>query len=110
MRCEDTPARLADYLAGTLPDTERGDLERHAETCRACGEELQSTSDTWQRLGMLTTERPDSEAMRRRFEALLDEEIRGASIVPAARAAVGAGGHAPIPGKSGRAWVRRRRV
>jgi hypothetical protein len=79
MRCEDTPARLAGSLAGTLPDSERRELEEHAQTCRACREELQNGSDMWQRLGALTSERlPDSAAMRRRFDDLVREEM-GAS-------------------------------
>ena len=52
MRCEETPARLADFLAtGALPDSARRELEEHAQTCRACREELQNASDMWRRLG-----------------------------------------------------------
>ena len=74
MRCEDTPARIADDLAGTLLDAERRELEQHAETCRLCRDELQNASEMWRRLGTLTPAPADSEAMRRRFQALVDEE------------------------------------
>lgn len=74
MRCEDTPARVAGHLTGSLPDTERHELEQHAQTCRACREEIDSAAEIWKRLGALPAEKPDSRAMRARFDALLNEQ------------------------------------
>jgi hypothetical protein len=109
MRCEDTPARLADHLAGTLADAERRELEQHVQACRACREELESASDLWQRLGAVKTGRPDADAMRLRFQMLLREEARSSPTTerksdarpdasPAAR------------NQTRRPWLRRRRV
>jgi anti-sigma factor RsiW len=60
MRCEDTSAKLADYLAGTLTDAERQALESHARSCPACREELEGASEMWQRLGRVRADEPDS--------------------------------------------------
>jgi hypothetical protein len=117
MRCEDTPARLADRLAGTLRNAEWLELEQHAQTCPACLQELQSASDIWQRLGTLKADRADSDAMRRRFEAMLNQEIRPSHVVLSAvdrgtdtRSRSAQGDGATSRSKSGPSWVRRRRA
>ena len=71
MRCEDTSAKLADYLAGTLADAERQALESHALSCPACREELEGARDMWQRLGRMRASAPDTGAMRARFDAMM---------------------------------------
>jgi anti-sigma-K factor RskA len=71
MQCEDVSAQLADYLAGTLPDDARDRLREHLRTCAACRDEVEAMDDTWQMLGSVTAERPDSAAMRARLEAAL---------------------------------------
>ena len=81
MRCEDTAAQLVDYLAGTLSDAERQVLEQHLQSCDACRKELQNVSETWQRLGDLKADQPDSRAMRTRFDAMLADAQRAQSVV-----------------------------
>ena len=71
MRCEDTSAKLADYLAGTLSDAERQALESHALSCAACREELEGAREMWQRLGRMRADAPDTGAMRARFDAMM---------------------------------------
>lgn len=75
MRCEDLSAKLADYLsAGTasaLTDAERQALENHALSCPACREELEDARDTWERLGRVRADAPDTGAMRARFDAMM---------------------------------------
>jgi len=71
MRCEDTSAKLADDLAGTLPDAERQALESHALSCAACREELEGAREMWQRLGRMPADAPDTGAMRARFDAMM---------------------------------------
>jgi hypothetical protein len=97
MRCEDISTQLVDYLAGTLADDERQKLERHMLSCAACREELNAASETWGRLGDIPADRPDSRAMRARFDALLAE---GELAQPRA---------APPPSRRTRAslWLRR---
>jgi hypothetical protein len=113
MRCEDTPARLADRLAGALREAEWLELEQHAQTCAACRQELHGASDTWQRLGALTADSADSGAMRRRFEAMLNNEIRPSHVVGAVDGAdprITRTLPTSERGGSGRAWLRRRRA
>lgn len=72
MRCEDTAAHAADYLAGTLPDEVMGAVRRHAAECDTCRSELAALDSTWQMLDAVAEPRPDSAAMHARFEAVLD--------------------------------------
>ena len=76
MRCKDISAQLADYLAGALGHNEREALESHLRSCPACREELSQASQTWQLLGDVPGDEPDSHAMRARFDAMLAEAVR----------------------------------
>jgi len=126
MRCEDTSAKLADYLAGTLSDADRQALESHARSCAACREELEGARDMWERLAHLRSAAPDAQAMRSRFDAMMGEAMREPGI-----ASEGSGGaadartprfavaptHEPplrsaLPAARGRAsrWMRRHRA
>jgi hypothetical protein len=78
MRCEDTSAKLADYLAGTLSDAERQALESHALSCDVCREELEGAREMWQRLGRMRTAAPDTGAMRARFDAMMVDAVAAA--------------------------------
>ena len=78
MRCEDTSAKLADYLAGTLTDAERQALESHALSCPACREELEGASEMWQRLGRVRATDADSRSMRARFDAMMADAANSA--------------------------------
>jgi len=71
MGCEEIRANLADHLAGTLSPAVADDVAAHLRTCSACAAEAAAFGDTWQALGTLETERPDSPAMRARFDAML---------------------------------------
>jgi hypothetical protein len=90
MRCKDISAQLADYLAGSLGERERDTLESHVRSCPACQEELSRASQTWQLLGDIPGDAPDSRAMRARFDSLLAEAVRDqGSAVPLARGRIG---------------------
>ncbi len=85
MRCEDISAELADYLAGTLTEPARRELEDHARSCQTCREELNAVTGMWQRLGDIPAESPSSPAMRARFDAMLsgyEREQARARITP----------------------------
>ena len=107
MQCEDTPAKLADHLAGTLTDAERRVLESHVLSCPACREELEGASEMWQRLGRVRGTQADSRGMRARFDAMM---------VDAAKSGPGDAESAPLPATppSARArtsrWMRRHRT
>jgi hypothetical protein len=77
MRCEDTTAHLADYLAGTLGDRELQAIREHMAGCAACRDEFAALDDTWQMLGTLPAEPADSAAMRARFDAVLAGYAQG---------------------------------
>lgn len=77
MRCEEIHAHLADHLAGSLPPDVAGEVAEHLRTCPACAAEAEALDETWQMLGDMPANRPDSTAMRARFDAALDGYQRG---------------------------------
>jgi HEAT repeats/Putative zinc-finger len=81
MRCEDTLAKFVDYLTGTLAESERNEVEDHLASCPACHAEVESLSETWERLAEVPAIRPDSAGMRARFDALLADSASEASRV-----------------------------
>jgi predicted anti-sigma-YlaC factor YlaD len=72
MRCEDVTPHLADYLAGTLAARTRDEIQQHLLACAACRDEFEGAADTWQMLEGVPAERPDSGAMRARFDAMIE--------------------------------------
>jgi hypothetical protein len=76
MRCEDTSAKLADSLTGTLSDAERQALESHVASCPTCREEIEGAREMWQRLGRMRTDAPNAAAMRARFDAMMADAVR----------------------------------
>lgn len=72
MRCEDVTQHVVDYLAGTVPEPVREEMERHLLACAVCREEIEGLSQTWRMLDGVTADRPDSAAMRARFEAMVE--------------------------------------
>src|SRR5262245_27914750 len=77
MRCEEIHAHLADHLAGSLPPDVAGEVAEHLRTCPTCAAEAEALDETWQMLGDMPANRPDSTAMRARFDAALDGYQRG---------------------------------
>lgn len=77
MRCEDVHAQLADHLADTLGPEAARDLADHLRTCESCAAAVNELGTTWQLLGAVRGDRPDSPAMRARFEGMLDGYIEG---------------------------------
>jgi hypothetical protein len=80
MRCEEIQAHLADQLAGTLAPDVSGAVAEHLRTCRACGAEADGLNETWQMLGTVPADRPDSAAMRARFTAAIDGYQHGLQV------------------------------
>jgi hypothetical protein len=83
MRCEDISAKFVDYLAGGLGRPERHEFEGHLALCPVCRAEIDSLSQTWERLADIPAIRPDSPAMRARLDILLDDRACEASRIDA---------------------------
>lgn len=77
MRCEEIHTHLADHLAGGLTSDVEGQIAHHLRTCSACAAEAEGLDETWQMLGTIQADRPDSAAMRARFGAALEGYRQG---------------------------------
>lgn len=101
MECQDARRRIADYVAGSLPEHELEALRAHAAKCPACRDEVAASEETWQQLGRIPALTPDAAAMRARFDEtlVLHTDRRGgrwqrgalASLAAAALLVVGIG-------------------
>ena len=80
MRCEEIDAHLSDHLAGTLAPDAAGEVAEHLRTCPACAAVADGLDETWQMLGTVAADRPDSAAMRARFDAALDGYRQGLDV------------------------------
>lgn len=99
MTCQDAMERVSESLAGGSPQDEA--LARHLESCPSCRAESRRIERIWHRLGELPAPEP-SPALRRRFEAMLEDATREqaawTSASPAGRAErFGRMGFAPRP-------------
>lgn len=70
MKCNDATELFPDYLAGTLDDATRDEMQAHFTSCNACLHEAESLSAIWQKLGNLPEEDPGA-ALRARFYTTL---------------------------------------
>jgi hypothetical protein len=71
MECEAIKTHLSDHLAGTLSPALAEEVTAHLRSCATCAADAAGLEDTWQALGTLPGERPNSSAMRARFDAML---------------------------------------
>jgi len=78
MRCEDVRKHSADYLAGTLDDTIRRDVDLHLMECGSCRNELADMKRTWALLGGIPQEEPSSELTARFYDMLETEKEKTA--------------------------------
>jgi HEAT repeat protein len=79
MDCEETRTHLPDHLTGSLPPPQAEAVATHLRSCAACAADVAGLEETWQTLGTIPSERPDSAAMRARFRAMLEGYQQGAS-------------------------------
>jgi hypothetical protein len=83
MQCEEISRQHADYLAGTLSDTERAAFQRHVAGCATCQRETEYLGGIWSTLRDIPAPEPDSRAMRARLDAAIEREQ--VSMRPAGR-------------------------
>jgi len=76
MNCRNIKDMFPDYLIGDLDDRDTLTAQAHLTDCSACRSELESLSDTWTKLGVLTEEHP-SEGLRTRFYTMLEAYKQG---------------------------------
>lgn len=91
MKCNEVNELFPDYLAGTLDDETKSELQEHFVSCELCRQEAESLSAMWQKLGDLPDEQP-SAAMRAKFYTSLaayQQEMKRAKATPRLREALG---------------------
>jgi len=87
---ENREERLMDYLAGSLDAREAALLEKHVETCSACGEFVSGQKSVWEALDLF--EAPTVSAA---FDRQLYERIAGTSWWDRVMASIGSPFRAP---------------
>ena len=86
MRCEDAKTHFADHLGRALPASTAEEVDEHLRTCGPCADEFNAIDSTWQQLGLIPGPPADSAAMRRRFQATLEEYKQGVDRLVGVRA------------------------
>jgi anti-sigma factor RsiW len=77
MQCSEVESRFADYVNNSLSQPVRSEVQEHLATCTVCAEEVEAMKDIWMSLGSIRTEVPDRQAMRARFDVMLDAYRQG---------------------------------
>jgi len=57
-------------------------MQQHLIGCESCRDEAEALKGIWTRLGSIPAEKPDSDAMRARFEVMLDAYRQGMDHAP----------------------------
>ena len=81
MECEEVRNRFADCLRGGLPDPASADLREHLASCNACRDEVGGLETLWTALGDIPAEPLHTDAMRGRFEDMLQGYVQGLDAV-----------------------------
>jgi uncharacterized protein (UPF0147 family) len=82
MQCEETREHFTDYLGDSLPENIRSAVQQHLITCESCRDEAEALKSIWSKLSAIPSERPDSDAMRARFEVMLEAYRQGMDHAP----------------------------
>jgi anti-sigma factor RsiW len=77
MQCEELRRQIADYLTDDLDQSQQSEIHRHLLSCKACRQEVEALRATWSQLGAVSIDVPDSRAMRKRFDLMLDVYRQG---------------------------------
>ena len=82
MQCEKAREHFTDYLSDSLGDNVKSDVKQHLIECVTCRDEAEALKGIWMRLDSIPAEKPDSDAMRARFEVMLDAYRQGMDHAP----------------------------
>ena len=72
MKCQNVRETFADFLTGELDSRKKGTVQEHLAECSECRKELESLTEIWTKLGVLSEELPSSK-LRSRFYSMLEE-------------------------------------
>jgi hypothetical protein len=76
MQCDICRKSLTEYLTGQMNAETRESVESHLKGCKACRQQMERLSRTWDALVSLPDEEPSPE-LKKRFTASLEEAKRG---------------------------------
>ncbi len=82
MHCEEVRNQLAEHVIEGLDPLDRGLVEEHLVSCQSCREEAEGLGWVWSQLGALRAEKPDSDAMRARFDMMIEAYGRSLKAAP----------------------------
>ena len=83
MQCEEVRDQFTDYLGDNLAEPARSEVQKHLIDCILCRDEAQALKGIWMKLESIPADRPDSAAMRARFDVMLDAYRQGMDHAPA---------------------------
>jgi len=76
MKCKKIKEKFSDFLIGDLDQISKEEIKEHLTACSSCREELESLSEIWTKLGVLSEEEP-SDRLRPRFYGMLEAYKQG---------------------------------
>lgn len=74
MQCNEVESLLIDFLDGNLHPADKGELQKHLQTCEVCRKTLDEYKQLFQSIENNKFERP-GRALREKFDAMLQAEI-----------------------------------
>jgi hypothetical protein len=77
MQCKEVRNQFTDYLADTLAEPVRAEVEEHLGFCADCRQEVEGLEAIWMKLGSIPAERADSAEMRAKFDVMIEAYRQG---------------------------------
>src|SRR5215470_3500297 len=77
MQCEEARNQFTDYLGDSLREPAQSELEQHLMACESCRDEAEALKGIWMKLDTIPSEKPDSDAMRARFDVMVEAYRHG---------------------------------
>ncbi len=82
MQCEEARNQFTDYLGDNLDEPAHSELEQHLLGCDSCRNEAEELKGIWMKLDTIPAEKPDSDAMRARFDVMVEAYRNGMDHAP----------------------------
>src|ERR1041384_6445533 len=84
MQCQEAQNQFTDYLGDSLEEPLRDELQKHLVDCEPCRDEAEALKGIWIKLQAIPAEKPDSAAMRSRFDVMIEAYRHGMDQAPRA--------------------------